>query len=236
MTLEEVKKEYIVYMHKNKINNKIYIGITKLKPEERWCNGIGYNKQPKFYRAIKKYGWENFEHKILFENLTQKEACQKEIELIAYYDSSNSKKGYNISKGGKVNNGVICSKKTREKIGNANRGEKNGYYRKHHTEEELLKISEASKKMWQNKKHREKIIKILLKTKKDFEKGHIPWNKGMKGFIIPSNMKKVICVETGEIFNSISEAEKLKKTNNISACCSGKRKSTNGYHWRYYEE
>lgn len=231
--LEE--KKYIVYMHKNNINNKVYIGVTKMKPNERWSNGKGYCNQPKFYNAIKKYGWENFEHTILFENLTKEEAWEKEIEMIKRFDSSNSNKGYNVSKGGKSNNGVPCSEKTKEKISIANKGKNNGFFGKKHTKEELSKISEASKKMWQKEEHRDKIIKILNKYKKDFKKGNIPWNKGMKGFIIPSNMRKVICIETGEVFCSIKEAEKSKKTSNISACCIGTHKTAGGYHWQYYE-
>ena len=50
-------KEYIVYIHKNKIDGKEYIGLTSLSPPtKRWQNGKGYKTQIKFYRAIEKYG------------------------------------------------------------------------------------------------------------------------------------------------------------------------------------
>lgn len=64
---------YTVYQHKNKINGKVYIGITKQAPEERWNNGKKYKSSPHFYAAIQKYGWDNFEHNILFQNLTKEE-------------------------------------------------------------------------------------------------------------------------------------------------------------------
>lgn len=73
---------YTVYQHKNKINGKIYIGITMQKPEVRWGkNGNNYKSSPHFYSAIQKYGWDNFEHNILFTGLTKEEACLKEQEL-----------------------------------------------------------------------------------------------------------------------------------------------------------
>ena len=47
--------------------------------------------------------------------------------------------------------------------------------------------------------------------------------------------KKVLCVETEEIFDSTMDAE--RKTgiihNNISAVCLGKHNKAGGYHWRF---
>lgn len=50
--------------------------------------------------------------------------------------------------------------------------------------------------------------------------------------------KKVICVETNEIFNSIKAAAKEKNadSSSITKACKGKLKTVKGYHWRYYEE
>ena len=90
---------YVVYMHTNILNNKKYIGITSLDPKTRWANGKGYRFQM-FGRAIEKYGWNNFKHEILFENLSQEEAQRKEIQLIKEYKTHNPDFGYNISFGG----------------------------------------------------------------------------------------------------------------------------------------
>ena len=43
---------FTIYMHKNKINNKIYIGQTIQKPEQRWKNGKAYKPCSYFYAAI----------------------------------------------------------------------------------------------------------------------------------------------------------------------------------------
>ena len=91
---------YTIYMHKNKINGKIYIGQTNQKPERRWDNGKHCKNCTAFNNAIQKYGWDNFEHIILFEGLSQNEANQREIELIKYYNTTNRDFGYNCQLGG----------------------------------------------------------------------------------------------------------------------------------------
>lgn len=95
-------RKYTVYMHENRMNKKKYIGITSRKPEIRWNNGYGYSQQTKFYNSIIKYGWDAFNHYILFTNLSKEEACQKEIELIKKYNSIEF--GYNTSSGGEYAN------------------------------------------------------------------------------------------------------------------------------------
>lgn len=92
--------KYTVYYHQNKINGKFYVGITSQKVERRWrSDGSGYNKNClKMYRAIQKYGWDNFYHEIFASGLTEDEALTMEAILIEKLDSINN--GYNIYPGG----------------------------------------------------------------------------------------------------------------------------------------
>lgn len=128
---------YTVYKHISP-SGKVYIGITSKEPHKRWLNGRGYKNNIYFYRAIQKYGWDNFTHEILFENLSKDEACQKEIELIAEYKSNNQEFGYNISIGGN-----------------------SGFYGCKMSHETKLKIGKISKENWQNKDFRNKVLNAM---------------------------------------------------------------------------
>ena len=50
--------------------------------------------------------------------------------------------------------------------------------------------------------------------------------------------RKVECVETGIIYESIKEAGIKTNTNQggISNCCRGITKTAGGYHWKYVDE
>ena len=53
--------------------------------------------------------------------------------------------------------------------------------------------------------------------------------------------KKVVCIETGCVFDSLSEASEktfgnLKNVTNISNVCKGKREKAGGYHWKFFGE
>ena len=52
---------------------------------------------------------------------------------------------------------------------------------------------------------------------------------------IKTSNKRVMCVETCEVFDSIKEVNVKYgfHVSNICKCCKGKAKTANGYHWRY---
>lgn len=120
---------YSVYKHTFP-NGKVYIGVTCQKPETRWGkNGEGYLKknkngqylQPAMAEIILKYGWDNIEHEVLYEDLTKEEAEIKEIELISTYKSNQEEYGYNIKSGGNINE---VSEQTKKKISSLLTGRK----------------------------------------------------------------------------------------------------------------
>lgn len=110
--------EGIIYMYTNKINNKKYIGQTN-RPKQRKIEHLSHSTKrgasTHFYNAIRKYGWENFEYKVLEtvhaddSNTLKSILNNKEIFWINHYDSTNKSKGYNFSLGGN-SRGVNCRK------------------------------------------------------------------------------------------------------------------------------
>lgn len=121
----------IVYSYINKINGKRYIGQT-INPEQRKRCHISDSKKTdnKFYRAVRKYGWENFSYEILAHCSSREEMNVLEEYYIKEFDSINN--GYNIRSGGKHPD---MSEETKQKIREAlyfTRGEL--------TEEEVIEL------------------------------------------------------------------------------------------------
>ena len=149
-------KMYCVYMHVNKINDKKYIGITCQDVNDRWKNGHGYQAdQDVFYKAIQKYGWDNFNHIIVKENLTFKEANQLEMELISLYKTNcckykNPEYGYNMTDGGDGHKGWSPTEENRKNMSNAQMGKKL-------SDEHKLKISLSEKGKTLSEEHKRKI-------------------------------------------------------------------------------
>lgn len=206
-----------VYCHTNKINGKRYIGITQNKPNRRWQNGYGYkDRNSHFYNAIKKYGWENFEHIILEENLTRKEASEKEKYYIRLYNTNNENYGYNITSGGDNNF-------TRNKL----------------TEEQRINISNKTKEAMNSVEIREYMLKVYNSEdwiRKNSEATRRQWvTSDLKLRVQIANGHKVRCVETGNIYLSILEASRQTGLSRykITQSCQNKSYIVNNTHWEY---
>lgn len=108
---------WVVYKHIAP-NGKAYVGITSQEPSKRWKNGSGYVRKDKhqilFENAIKKYGWDSFQHIIVASNLSFDEACKMEIEEIKFYKERNM--SYNITDGGEGFKGFKMSDESKQKL------------------------------------------------------------------------------------------------------------------------
>lgn len=215
-----MKNNYTVYMHISP-SNKRYIGITGVRVERRWQkNGDGYKSQQYFYRAINKYGWDNFQHIIIARGLDKETAEWLEIELIREWNTTNKEYGYNVLLGGNATNGLYGelngmygkkhTKETREKISESRKdkyyGEENPFYGKHHTEE--------SKKIM-SKKAMGRVSPMKGRTGELASCYGRQYSKEEKETILLSQptRREVYCIELDIVFPSLSNAEKYMKEN-----------------------
>ena len=90
-----------IYIIKNTVNNKVYIGQTRTSVNQRWLEHLRHARYGKqvINRAMRKYGTNKF----YIETL---EICEvtlldtREMYYIDLYDSTNKSKGYDVSIGG----------------------------------------------------------------------------------------------------------------------------------------
>lgn len=207
---------YKVYLHRFP-NGKVYVGITKQKPEIRWQNGGGYRSNQYMTYAIKKYGWENIEHEILADFLTEDEACEMEVFLIKKYKSNIREYGYNIREGGET---TAMAEESREKLRQVHIGMKD-------SNETLHKKSVARKAFLEenpnyykdNKEYYMKAVRIAAEKK----------SKKIAQYDMDGNLIAV--------WQSIREAARVLGINRkgIENCCRHlpRYKTAGGYRWEY---
>ena len=221
-----------------------------MEPKYRWKNGLGYQNNEYFFRAIQKYGWNNFEHKILLKNLTEEQASCLERFFISYWNLNNKEYGYNLTSGG--SKGYTQSQKTKDKISNSNTGkvfteehkkklsenakkrtgDKNPFYGKHHSLETKKKLSKinSGKKHTEEAKRKMSISRIGKTLSKETIKKMIEHRNKKAVKQIDANTNEII-----NIFPYVAEAERQTGVIHIRDCCKGRRKYAGGFRWEYVE-
>jgi group I intron endonuclease len=227
----------LIYMYRNKVNGKAYIGQTvqpmSHRRRDHTCAARNANKKGHnsvFQKAIRKYGIENFEETLICTALSRETLNDLEVYFIQFFDTMNREKGYNLTSGGLVTN---------------------------HTEETKRKISEASKRLWANKNHRQRMSEsgknnwIYLQTPEaraknlESKRGKIytlndKQKEGLK-LGIQVSKKPVICIKDDGSIQRFESARDAAKYFNISyqniyhACRKHIQKCGNMI-WEYVQE
>lgn len=221
-------RKYMVYKYTSP-DGKVYIGCTSEDMDTRWSKGYCHNSDLR--SDIKNFGKDNFKREILASDLTEGDAYSMEQELIHKYRAINSDSIYNISNGGKGNPGYHHThteeakrkiredslgrhhtEETKKKLSDTRKGDRNPMYGKHPSEETRRKLSESRK----GRKHIHHNVK-----------------RNRTG----TYRKRVMCVETGKIYESVTKAAEDTdwSISYISSVCNGDRDTTGGYHWVYID-
>lgn len=223
--------QYVIYLTRNKITGKIYIGQDKYNRPNYLGSGYKINE------AIKKYGRENFTKEILEYCSTAEQTDEREIYWIEFYNSRDSEVGYNLARGGR----------SRGKV------RKKGEYK--HSEVALRKIKESAllrkgKPSWNvGLKYNDEQKRNFHKPKSEAHKANLRGRKISDKTIeaikkantgrISYNRKPVLQLsKDGTIIKEWDYITEITKklglrASDIARCCKGINKSCGGYKWQY---
>jgi len=239
--IHELARPYKVYCLINLVNGKRYFGLTKRLVQARMAQHQGEARRgsPRLIsRAIRKYGWGAFAVEIVAEGLTQEEACDLEVSLIARHDTSGAH-GYNVAEGGQ--HGVSARPETKVRRSEAAKAawkESDAWQRSIHCPERLRKIAQASKRAHQKPDYRAAFMarqKAMVQASlaKDVRAAAIETFK--------SNGHAVaVIMQGGRRFDTASDAARWVRLNtiykkagisNILMCAKGKRPRAYGFSW-----
>jgi group I intron endonuclease len=256
-----------IYKITNTINNKFYIGssvnIRARITNHRSQLNRGVHDNNHLQRAWDKYGEKSFKVELIKEcndeELLYEE--QKYLDKIGVGENPNC---YNIAKSAFAPTlGRELSNETKRKIGNANKG-------KMHTEETKAILSKKHTGKTLSKEHRHKMsisrtgrvctketrnkisdaltgIKRTDETRQKLRESHIgiEISQEQRKKMAEGNYKKVVCITTGEVFESLKDAAKVVGVNytNITNCCRGRQKHAGRdketgelFEWKYLDE
>jgi group I intron endonuclease len=226
----------IIYIFRNIINGKCYIGKTNRlftqRINEHKRNSKKTNTTSLLHKAIQKYSWDKFDIQIIESGIETQLLNEREIFNIKKYNSYYTNHGYNLTLGGDggsmPKNIIDQAIQTKRLRGNIN-----------HTLTAKQKISNSMTGVKKSNEHCKHISNSRIgwvpsaetrKRMSDSKKGNIPWNKGKTGIVKHINSKKIIVNDI--IYKSAVDAAKQL---NMSTNAIRYRLKTNSFiNWRFY--
>ena len=191
---------YIIYLLTNKVNSKVYIGVTNNYTKRMREHKGAYNNYL-LSKAIKKHGWNNFHSQILLETENSEYAYKEaESSFIQQYQSNNPEKGYNLTIGGQGTLGFSPTPETRQKMREMKLGKKL-------TPEHIQKISQSNKGKLFSEETKKKISNKL--------KG----NKNFQGKTFSDEVKQILSERKSKDWQLISPNNEIINIHNMRKFC-----------------
>lgn len=218
----------VVYKITNKINGKAYIGQTTESLRRRWSRHCREESHCTVLKnAIKKYGREAFSVKTLFTTDSMQDLNHMESYFINKFNSL-TPNGYNMTSGG---SNPAATLEVKRKLSILNSGENHPMFGKQHSEYSKKKISASVS----GKYH-----PLFGKPCSEERKAKISLgNRGKKrsAAFVEKCKKSVLCVETGEVYASVSDTARdlSVSISAISNVLRGKSNSCKGFSFVYNE-
>lgn len=231
-----MNEKYVVYKHTLREDGRVYIGQS-VGYELRWGkNGSGYKGCPLFWDNIQHYGWDAFDHEIVFDGLSKEEADIIERVLIRRYNSTNIKKGFNLS----VGNGICGRTNKKYRTGGACNNRFDQRVVQYSIEgREIQEYASAEEAANKTKVYVYSIINCCTHNHA-FTAGGFRWafEGELPQPLKTSSSKVKQLTPTGKLvanYNSMTEAAKETGIciTSISQACRGKKQDAGGYVWRY---
>ncbi|MBD1379204.1 GIY-YIG nuclease family protein [Metabacillus arenae] len=237
-----------IYLITNTINNKKYVGQS-IDPIQRWKN---HQKDSKkylsryLYRAMNKYGIENFKFEVIENDIPVDSIDDQEIYWINKFNTK-SPYGYNMTDGGEGSVGRKMNDHTRQKLLES---KKNPV-----SEETKEKMSNSHKLRWEDQELRKEYSKKLKGVPKSSNENYLKaWEEisledrverlkpAAEACKVGVLMLNIIDESIEKEFDSMRDAVKWIRENanypkaghqNISKACKGKINYVYGYKWAY---
>ncbi len=219
------KKHYHIYLIENIKTGKTYVGKTSQKYPKRENEHLRCKDHSPIDDAIREEGKENFDVRIYKECDSLEDLDKAEMEIMSILRKE-GKELYNVYYG-KGQHQIVLTKGKEKYVypSVAYVSNLTGYTRQ--------TVREACNYNWEMRG---------FKYAWADEKGHAIENF-IKEFIAPIRRKasfktKVRCVETGKVYNSISDAARAVgvSPSTLGKVFSGLRKTSGGYHWEKVED
>lgn len=232
-------KDYYVYIWYIKNTNEVfYVGKGKGKRYKEISN------RNKFFKDM--YISHDCDVKKIYEHLTEAEAFQKEKDVIKWYRDNTNFRLTNQTDGGEGSSGWNPPQDFRDKQSKIHKDQ----WQNEEFKKKMMDIRSDENGPYKSQEFRDKISKLVQGENNPNYNNH--WTEEMKQHLSQvrkanglsanennSRATRVICIETGEVFNCIKYAMQkynIKNEGSVTIALKNPIRTAGGKHWVLYSE